>query len=396
MESASGDHVRNLYIVNGLPPWPIRSWRKITGPRLSRLDHDRDREHRRQEQQQPERGGGPVDERLDDQVRPGEARRLDVQQRQPGDRPGQHPRPGHVGQTRGHHQLDVETLQRPAQLAQSAGAELPGRRAGDRVHTDARRDRGGVTLTAHDRHTRRCWPSCRRRSRRRPRCSRRPGWTGRRLDEPAEVRLVADHQHGSGQPAVAAVSGQPRAPELAGQQQCEGADREGHRDITAREVDVEDVGEDRDDREEAERAVEHLPVLLRPVTGDPPVVGVVDPQRHHPAEDQQQGDDGVVDFTELAGAGACQRHVGIAEPDDLRTDGGPSDNSHVRHHKRRRTRRRSRLWTDVLRAWGSRSITRRQAKPEQWSPRTQPRCLAAALTCRRNAPSAVASDDGSS
>ena len=97
-------------------------------PPAVQLDGERDDHQQRQQQGQRHERQGPVDEALDQLAGAPELGRLDVDQRQPGDRPGVDARPGDVGQRRGHDQVDAGPLQLPAEPAQPASRSARRRR----------------------------------------------------------------------------------------------------------------------------------------------------------------------------------------------------------------------------------------------------------------------------
>ena len=97
--------VRNFSSRNSRPSSPTRTCRNRTDPLLSRADADRDGRHHRAEHDEDDRGQQDVESALGKALALAVARRLHVDEREPGDRAGLDARADHVDDARREHEV---------------------------------------------------------------------------------------------------------------------------------------------------------------------------------------------------------------------------------------------------------------------------------------------------
>ena len=244
---------------------------------------------------------------------------------QAGHRPGEDPRPGDLGHPRRQHQPDPRALELPAEPAQSLRTEPPRAGARDDVGAEPLGDLGRLVLATDDRHAGdrlgalRAGPDDR---------VARLGDVAQRGDEPGEVPPVADDDHRVAEPALGALGAEPPPPDPAGEE--EPGQPEGQRDEeeASSQLQLEQVADDGQGREQAHGGRGDGAVLLRPVSEEPRVVGVVHAERHQPEHDENDGDHGVVQ-PERRRLGSVRLARGRAEPHELGADDRPDDDERV-------------------------------------------------------------------
>ena len=240
-----------------------------------------------------------VDEVLDELAPAAELRRLHMDQRQPGDRPGVDPRTRHVGQRRRQHQVDAGALELPAQAPQAGRGELAGRRHRDGVDAGRLGRLEDRAERADHRHVAEAL---------RHRCEQAvrdagahdvvPGvrLAAQRAHELGDVRRVPHHQHLTRPGAVAlARLVQPLARGEAAHHQAGEAHPERQRQEPARHAQVDHVAEDRDRARQPKCGGRHTSILFRTVADQPIVVSTMQLQRHQPNGREAEDHDGVRD-----------------------------------------------------------------------------------------------------
>lgn len=143
------------------------------------------------------------------------------------------------------------------------------------------------------------------------------------------ARARAEEDHLAREAAVPPLAGEPRAPAEPADADQEDARRERGDDVAARQEDLQQVGDDRDDPEEPDRAVDDAAVLDVARADDPAVAGVEDLQGEEPGGRQHDRDPGVVDRDV---DGVVEADVGVeieVEPDELGAEHGDEDGDDV-------------------------------------------------------------------
>ena len=248
--------------------------------RAAQLDQQGDDEHDRAT---AGRSRAPAPERVDgvlaELAGPAVLRLVDVEQREAGDRADLQARTGHVDDAGRDDEVGAGGLELPGQGPHALVAEELG--VADRDHVGLRRldgvDHGGLVAEHRDRRDPRCRGPGRRGPSRartpRPRGSPRSGRARRPWPWPRRRGASRRRGRWRGSDAGPLVV-QPGAPGLALQQQEHEADRQGDQQVAAGEVELEQVGQDRDRAEEAERGVRDPAVLLRAGADDAALPGV--------------------------------------------------------------------------------------------------------------------------
>ena len=149
-----------------------------------------------------------------------------------------------------------------------------------------------------------------------------------RGDEPGEVSAVADDDHRVAEPALGPLGAEPPAPDPPGEEEPGQPERQRDEEEPTSELQLEQVADDGQGREQAHGGRGDRAVLLRAVAEEPRVVGVVHAQRHQPEHDEDDGDHGVVQ-PERRRLRSVRVAGGRAEPHQLRADDRPDDDERV-------------------------------------------------------------------
>ncbi|MBG9885075.1 hypothetical protein ABE10_00435, partial [Bacillus toyonensis] len=126
-------------------------------------------------------------------------------------------------------------------------------------------------------------------------------------------------------PSRSPLPDQPAAPQPAADDQEDDAEREADEDVPARDVRRQDIGDDRDETEETERAVDDRAVLAAPVADHARAAGVVHRQGRDPGQDEEHRHHRVVERVEAGDA----RRLKAAEPEELRAEDDQQDDQEV-------------------------------------------------------------------
>ena len=255
-----------------------------------------------------------------------ERRGLDVEQRQAGDRPGEDPWSGDLGHPGREDQPDAGALELPAQAAQPLRPEPPRARARHDVDPEPLGDLCRLVLGADDRHARDRVGAVGAAG-----ADHRVAGLGHVAqggDQAGEVAAVADDDHRVAEPSVDALGAEPAAPDPPGDEEPGQPERERDEEEATGQLQLEQVADDGEGREEPDGGGRDGAVLLRTVAEEPRVVRVVDAQREQPEPDEDDRHQRVVE-PERRGLRRVRITGRRAEPDELGADDRPDDDQRV-------------------------------------------------------------------
>lgn len=235
------------------------------------------------------------------------------------------PRAGDVDEAGGDDQLDPGALQRPPELAQSGRSLTPRRRAGDDVDPQVHCQRGRLLLGADDGDAVDGLPGVAAGGRDHGEAG--VGGGAQVADQRGEVGGVADDEDVIGILPAAAMGPEPHPPHPASEQQGREPEREGDEDVTTGQLDLGQIADDGECREESEGRRDHGAVFLGAVAEHPRVVCRVQPQHGQPEHDDPDGHPGVLQLE--AGGHGIGAIRDLPETQQMGPEHSPADDDRV-------------------------------------------------------------------
>ena len=215
---------------------------------------------------------------------------VDVQQRKPRHRPDGRPRPGDIEQRQRHAHLGAGLLHVPGQLTQTGAVHLRARQHGHGIGVEPLHHRGHAVQPTADRyvgHLTLALGTGHARRHYRQAIVVVPPQQGHQILHPGRVanRHRTPHEL---TPAPAPM--QPLPQPVPGSEVQGGSKWQRYHEITAREIELRRIGDDRYPRGQAYRRVEDLAELLRANSNEPPVVAARYRQRAQPQQREHHGE----------------------------------------------------------------------------------------------------------